>query len=214
MKCRVLQTWLLQLALSILPSPAPGEDWTRFRGPNGSGVSKDTAFPVEFAKNNNAIWRVPVRHGKSSPVLTDHYIFLTGFKDDKLFTQCFDRETGKLVWERAERRSRNQDVNLMNNPAAITPATDGENVYVFLKDFGLISYDPAGNVRWRVPLGPFTNTMGVAASPIVAEDSAAQRDQRGIWRARAEPHHPPESHATASHHGGNRERGAGLEGCG
>src|SRR6266851_6345795 len=202
MKCRVLQIWLLQLALSILPSAAPGENWTRFRGPNGSGVSKDTAFPVEFAKNKNAIWRVPVRRGKSSPVLTDHHIFLTGFENDKLFTQCFDRETGKLVWERAERRSRNQDVNLMNNPAAITPATDGENVYVFFKDFGLISYDPAGNVRWRVPLGPFTNTMGVAASPIVAEDSAAQRDQRGIWRARAEPHHPPESHASASHHGG------------
>lgn len=171
MKCRVLQTWLLQLALSIFPSPAPGEDWTRFRGPNGSGVSKDTAFPVEFAKNKNAIWRVPVRRGKSSPVLTNHHIFLTGFKDDKLFTQCFDRETGKLVWERAEQRSRNQDVNLMNNPAAITPATDGENVYVFFKDFGLISYDPTGKVRWRVRLGPFTNTMGVAASPIVAEDS-------------------------------------------
>jgi len=59
---------LLQLALSILPSPAPGEEWTRFRGPNGSGVSKDTAFPVEFAKNKNAIWRVPARRGKSSPV--------------------------------------------------------------------------------------------------------------------------------------------------
>src|ERR1700686_3746909 len=99
MKCRVLQTWLLQLALSILPSPAPGEDWTRFRGPNGSGVSKDTAFPVEFAKNKNAVWRVPVRRGKSSPVLTDHHIFLTGFENDKLFTQCFDRETGNLVWE-------------------------------------------------------------------------------------------------------------------
>jgi outer membrane protein assembly factor BamB len=171
MKCRVLQTWLLQLALSILPSPAPGEEWTRFRGPNGSGVSKDTAFPVEFAKNKNAIWRVPARRGKSSPVLADHHIFLTGFKNDKLFTQCFDRETGKLVWERAEQRSRIQDVNLTNNPAAITPATDGENVYVFFKDFGLISYDPAGKVRWRVRLGPFTNTMVVAASPIVAEDS-------------------------------------------
>ena len=161
----------LLLALLILTSAAPAEDWTRFRGPNGSGVSKDTGFPVEFAKNKNTIWRTPVRRGKSSPILTGRHVFLTGFENEKLFTQCFDRETGKLVWERAERRTHNQDVNLMNNPAAITPVTDGENVYVFFKDFGLSSYDPAGNVRWRVPLGPFTNTMGVAASPIVAEDS-------------------------------------------
>jgi outer membrane protein assembly factor BamB len=45
--------------------------------------------------------------------------------------------------------------------------TDGENVYVFFKDYGLVSYDAAGNLRWKVPLGPFSNTMGLAASPII-----------------------------------------------
>lgn len=64
------------------------------------------------------------------------------------------------------------------NPASITPVTDGENVYVFFKDFGLISYDPAGKVRWRVPLGPFTNSMGLGASPILSGDSIIlQADQ-------------------------------------
>ena len=75
------------------------------------------------------------------------------------------------MWERAENRAHQQDVNLLNNPAAITPVTDGENVYVFFKDFGLISYDAAGKLRWKVPLGPFTNSMGMGASPIVAGDS-------------------------------------------
>src|SRR6516165_5533561 len=75
------------------------------------------------------------------------------------------------ILDRVENRTYKQDGNRLNNPAAITPVTDGENVYVFFKDFGLISYDPAGNVRWRVPLGPFANTVGMAASPIVAGDS-------------------------------------------
>ena len=58
--------------------------------------------------------------------------------------------------------------NLLNHPAAITAVTDGENVYSFFKDYGLISYGPDGNVRWKVPLGPFSNAMGHSSCPIIA----------------------------------------------
>jgi len=155
----------------LLAVSAPAEDWTRFRGPNGSGVSKDKGFPVAFGKNKNTVWRTPVRAGKSSPVLTESRIFLTGFEKEKLYTLCFDRESGKLLWERWENRTNTKAGNLLNNPAAITPVTDGENVYAFFKDFGLISYDPAGMLRWKVPLGPFITTVGLGASPILAGDS-------------------------------------------
>jgi outer membrane protein assembly factor BamB len=159
------------LAFILLATPAPAEDWTRFHGPNGSGVSRDSGFPVEFDKTRNLVWRTPVRAGKSSPVLSAHHVFLTGYDKEKLFTQCFDRETGKLLWERVEIRTPKPEGNSLNNPAAITPVTDGENVYVFFKDFGLISYDPAGKRRWKAPLGPFHNSMGLGASPILAGDS-------------------------------------------
>ena len=166
-----LRPVLIGLALFLLPSAGYPEDWTRFRGPNGSGISKSTGFPAEFGKDKNAIWRTPVRPGKSSPVLTASRIFLTAFENGKLYTQCFDRKTGKLLWERSEERPREEDVNPLNHPAGITPVTDGENVYVFFKDLGMISYDPEGNLRWKVRLGPFTNSMGLGASPIVAGDS-------------------------------------------
>jgi len=154
----------------LLGAVAAAEEWTRFRGPNGSGVSKDTGYPAEFNKDKNMIWRTAVRPGKSSPVLTRRHVFLTSFDQNKLFTSCYDRETGKLLWERAEDRTREEMANTLNHPAAISPVTDGENVYVFFKDFGLISYDAAGKVRWRTPLGPFSNTMGLGASPILAGD--------------------------------------------
>ena len=175
MKGRFLQAGFVQLVLLVISATAQEaireEEWTRFRGPNGSGISADTGFPIEVGKSRNLIWRTPVRRGKSSPVLTARHLLLTGYDKGKLITQCFDRTTGRLVWERAESRAHQQDVNLLNNPAAITPVTDGENVYVFFKDFGLISYDAAGRLRWKVPLGPFTNSMGLGASPIVAGDS-------------------------------------------
>ena len=96
----------LALATLLLSASAPAEEWTRFRGPNGSGISSDKGFPTEFTKDKNVLWRTSVRPGKSSPVLTKRYIFLTGFEKENLYTQCFDRETGKLLWERSIPRPR------------------------------------------------------------------------------------------------------------
>jgi outer membrane protein assembly factor BamB len=165
-----LDRWVY-CALFVFVSAGGAEEWTRFRGPNGSGVSNDTGFPTEFGKEKNLLWRTPVRPGKSSPILTPRHIFLTGFEDGKLFTQCLDRETGKLLWERSVDRPRAESANVLNHPAAITAVTDGENVYSFFKDYGLISYDPDGNVRWKVPLGPFSNAMGHSSCPIIAGDN-------------------------------------------
>jgi len=147
-----------------------GEEWSRFRGPNGQGISTSAGFPVEFNRTKNLVWRTALRAGKSSPVLTEKQIFLTGFENQTLYTQCFDRRTGKLLWEQGQPAASTEGVNLLNHPAAITPVTDGANVYVFFKDYGLISYGPSGKRRWQVPLGPFTNSQGLGAAPILAGD--------------------------------------------
>lgn len=143
------------------------EDWSRFRGPNGSGVATGTGFPTELSK---PLWRAAARPGKSSPVLTDRHIFLTAYEDNKLYTQCFDRQTGRLLWERSVDKTRSEQVNALNHAAAISPVTDGENVYSLFKDYGLVSYSAAGKLRWTAPLAPFSNVMGVSASPILSGD--------------------------------------------
>jgi outer membrane protein assembly factor BamB len=147
---------------------ASAEDWTRFRGPNGSGVSVATGYPIDLSNRKSLVWKSPVRPGKSSPVLTDLHLFLTAFQDKHLYTQCFDRASGKLLWERSEPWGQTRILHELNEPASITPVTDGENVFVFFRDVGILSYDPQGNLRWKVPLGPFTNAEGLAASPIIA----------------------------------------------
>ncbi|MBS1826667.1 MAG: PQQ-binding-like beta-propeller repeat protein [Acidobacteria bacterium] len=147
-----------------------GEEWSRFRGPNGQGVSAAKGFPVEFGRTKNVAWRTAVRAGKSSPVLTSKHVFLTGHEKDSLYTFCFDRVTGKLLWERSVPLVHKSGSSLLNDAAAITPVTDGENVYAFFKDYGLVSYDAAGKLRWQVALGPFTNSQGLGAAPILAGD--------------------------------------------
>jgi outer membrane protein assembly factor BamB len=158
----------LALAFLTLSLSLSAEDWNRFRGPNGAGVSTHTGFPVEFGPGNNVVWRTPVRPGKSSPVLTEKYIFLTSYEDEKLYTECFDRATGKRLWEQSVPRKYHDLANLLNHPAAMSPVTDGENVYSFFKDFGLVSYTAAGKLRWQAPLGPFVTSMGLGAAPVIA----------------------------------------------
>jgi outer membrane protein assembly factor BamB len=167
---RVLLVLSVALAQNVNHA-ATEEAWSRFRGPNGTGIVADTGYPIEFGPAQGMKWRTPVRPGKSSPVLSRRHVFLTAFDGGTLYTQCFDRETGRLIWERSEQAPRREDAHILNEPSAATPVTDGENVYVFFRDLGVVSYDPAGGVRWKRTMGPFTNRMGAVASPIIAGSS-------------------------------------------
>ena len=159
------------LLLALLPTASElvAEDWTRFRGPNGSGIAGGTGFPTEFGPDKNVRWKSPMRPGKSSPVLTSRRVFLTSYSDDRLYTQCFDRETGNRLWERSIERRRKALLHQLNEPASVSPVTDGRNVYVFFEDWGLLSYDEEGELRWKTPLGPFLNEQGLGASPILVD---------------------------------------------
>jgi hypothetical protein len=163
---RRLSIWLLLAVVAC--SSAISADWPRFRGPNGSGVSDATGLPTEFGPAKNVLWKVDLPPGHSSPVLSGDRIFLTAWEKGKLLTLCVDRNLGKTLWQGEIARARSDDINSLNSPASPSPATDGENVYAFFQDFGLISYSVDGKERWRLPLGPFKNGNGMGASPIVS----------------------------------------------
>jgi outer membrane protein assembly factor BamB len=159
--------FLLALLTGCCFQPASAQDWPRFRGPNGTGVSDTTGLPVEFGPEKNLAWRREIPFGRSSPIVTEDRVFLTAVLGDKLVTMSLDRATGRIVWRREVIRSRTHDGYRGNDTASPTPATDGRNVYAFFPDLGLISYGPDGKERWRSPLGPFESFYGLSASPIV-----------------------------------------------
>src|SRR6266542_6122707 len=152
----------------ILVAAALSPDWSRFRGPNGSGVAEVHNLPVEFGPRRNVLWKTPVPEGNCSPILAGDRLFLTAAEGERLLTLCLDRHTGKLLWKRELPKSRTERKSPPNGPASTTPVTDGENVYSLFSEFGLVSYTAGGKERWRVPLGPFTPPHGMAASPILA----------------------------------------------
>ena len=142
--------------------------WTQFRGPDSSGIEEGARVPVEFGPSKNVIWRAELPAGKSSPVFAGDRIFLTGHEGEKLLTMCVDRRTGRVLWRKEIARTRQERRHKLNDAAAPTPSTDGENLYVFFADFGLVSYTKDGEERWRVPLAAMPSMQGVAASPLLA----------------------------------------------
>jgi outer membrane protein assembly factor BamB len=155
---------------SLVVAPAGPEEWSRFRGPNGAGVSSSRGLPVEFGPGKNLDWAVDVPFGRSSPVFAGDRIYLTATEGVKLVTLALDRSSGKVLWRQALERGETAKLHHETDSATPTPATDGTNVYVLFHEAGIVSYDPLGRERWRHPLGPFRNFYGIAASPVLAGD--------------------------------------------
>ncbi len=155
----------------LLATGARAQGWSRFRGPNGSGTSETTGLPSSFGPEENLRWRTAVAPGLSSPVLGDGTVFLTAADELGLLVECIDSEKGDLRWERRIERTHKLEVFPANGSATPSPTTDGQNVYAFFPEFGLVSFDAKGEERWRLPLGPFVSFYGMAASPILAADA-------------------------------------------
>ncbi len=157
---------LLATALGAAGNP----DWSRFRGPNGSGISSATGVPTDFGPQKNLVWRLPLPPGHSSPILHGAHVYLTAFRGDALVTLAIDRVQGRIIWERGAPQVKTKVIDKRNNPASPSPAVEDNAIYVFFPDYGLIAYGASGNERWKMPLGPFTNIYGMGASPVIVGD--------------------------------------------
>jgi len=195
-------SWITLLATVVLSSLAGAAEngkvwWPQFRGPNSSGVGEGRP-PVHFGLDQKVLWKAAVGAGLSSPSVWGGRIFLTEFDrtNKHLATVCIDRHTGKILWRRTVAPEEIEKIHELSSPAAATPATDGERVYVYFGSYGLVCYDLAGKQQWEKRLPLPENPYGSVASPIVAgellvlnhqgKDSyllgVNRRDGRTVWK--------------------------------
>lgn len=192
---------ILVIVFAASLSLASAENWPGWRGPGALGISGEKGIPVRWDPAKNIKYKVEVPGlGHSSPVVWGDRIFLTtavnadpaeadwqkGFprvdrKPDasevswKVF--CYDRDTGKLLWERTA--ARQKPVNgrhTKNSYASQTPVTDGTYVYAFFGDQGMFCYDFRGVQIWKRDLGRFRmrNDWGLGSSPVLYRDFVIQ----------------------------------------
>ncbi len=158
---------------------ALGQEWTRFRGPDGAGASEAASIPVRWTQNDYA-WRVPLPgRGHSSPVVWGNRIYATsaGQDDATRHVRCLDAADGRTVWERTF-PSAPFDLGNATAYDAASPAVDDERVYLVWanpKECILLALDRHnGETVWRRDLGPIDSEHGFGASPIVYNDLVIQ----------------------------------------
>ena len=151
-------------------SARSGEDWSRFRGPNGSGVSTSGSVPLTFGPTANVIWKTPLPFGHSSPILTSDRIYLTAVRDERLVTIALERRERQVLWEREAPRSRTEKLDSRNGPAAPARLSMAKTSTSSSPTTDWSPTTGNGKERWRVPLGPFNNIYGMGASPVLVDD--------------------------------------------
>ncbi len=74
-----MKRWALGLLALSMSSPLVAADWSRFRGPNGSGVASDAqSLPTTFSATENLQWKIPLPGpGSSSPIVVGQKVFIT-----------------------------------------------------------------------------------------------------------------------------------------
>ncbi|HYP12478.1 MAG TPA: PQQ-binding-like beta-propeller repeat protein [Bryobacteraceae bacterium] len=188
----------LALLAALTAIAASATDWTRYRGPNGTGVSPDKGVPTEIGPDKNLAWKAKTPKGNSSPVVLNGRIYLTAEEGDNRILLSIDAKSGTEIWRKSVQKLRTEVGNPVNGNATPTPATDGQSLFVFFPEVGLLGFDTDGKELWRVALGPFGGIQGMAVSPVYAEgnvilliDTAQQasitaydaRSGKQVWKA-------------------------------
>jgi outer membrane protein assembly factor BamB len=170
----LLSLTLTALAAAAAAAPAGdgggGSSWTRFRGPNGSGVSDD-AVPVSWTEADYD-WKTALPGvGHSSPVVWGERVFVTAADEDsgRRLLVCVDARDGAIAWQHPfelEPYRKHGD----NSYASSTPAVDDAHVYVqwtTQDEFTVLAVRHDGTEAWRRELGAYKTQHGGGGSPVV-----------------------------------------------
>ncbi|MFT5497028.1 MAG: outer membrane protein assembly factor BamB [Kiritimatiellia bacterium] len=167
----VLSFLILSLVLPWVESPA--QEWTRFRGPNGSGISPATTIPLQWtADDYNWAIDLPVQ-GSSSPVLWGKRLFLMGddVGEGQRSVLCIDAESGRILWRR-DYPLRQHYLHRDNDFASATPCVDEDGLIVVWSNPGqllMTALSLDGEEMWQRDLGPYKGLHGSSNSPIIAD---------------------------------------------
>ncbi len=160
-------------AFLLTINAARAENWPRFRGPSGQGLSTEEDVPLEWNTTDNIAWKTEIPgESWSSPIVWDDHVFVTTATDDGASCRvlALDRKDGRVLWNTEVFRQMPGQKQGKNTYATPTPATDGERVYAVFGDgsFAAVKFD--GSLAWTNRDFEFYGEHGLGASPIVVGD--------------------------------------------
>jgi outer membrane protein assembly factor BamB len=176
-------------AIAITSAPAAVNGWLNWRGPEQSGVARETGLPARVDPQQ-PLWRVEFP-GASTPVIANGKLYILGYLGEDADLQegvaCFDAETGEKLWEHLYNDFISDTI--YKRYATATPAIDPEtgNIYMQGTQGILAGLTPEGKLLWRKSLmeefGRLTFPNARTASPIIDGDLVITRGITANWGA-------------------------------
>ena len=155
---------LIAIILGIFGATSFAQEWTRFRGPGGSGISKTETIPAKFTIVDYD-WKVTLPGvGHSSPVVWGDQVFLTvvtGGTQREVIS--YDSDDGSQIWSWASDfvpHNKHRD----NEFASSTPCLDPNHLYIFWtsdEKAEVIALTHGGKLLW----GPLPVIMAARLLP-------------------------------------------------
>ena len=180
-RCRLGAGLMLGLGLCLVGSLARGadENWPRFRGPDGAGLSaSDAPTTWDVPSGRNVRWQADVPGlGHASPIVWRDRVYVATavrpgqksevkvgvYGDGDSFQEkephqwrllCFDARTGRTLWDRlAHEAVPRQERHTKASHCNSTPATDGRHLVAIFGSEGLFGFDLEGRRQWHQDLG-------------------------------------------------------------
>src|SRR5665213_1282281 len=173
---------VLLAAGSLMAAETGGEAnrfWPQWRGPLCSGVGPEADPPLQWSETQNVKWKVALPgDGNSTPIVWGNRVFIltavpmggagaASSASDKpadeyqFLVLCFERQTGKMLWQKIARQEVPHEGHQENNTyASASPVTDGKLVCALFGSRGLPCYDVEGNLKWEKDFGKMKTKMG------------------------------------------------------
>ncbi|MCP4262056.1 MAG: PQQ-binding-like beta-propeller repeat protein [Planctomycetes bacterium] len=155
-------------------SISQAQQWSRYRGPNGQGISYAKNIPVKWTQEDYN-WKVTLPGGgHSSPVLWGDKVFVTSGDQnaDQGLLLAMRVSDGKILWQKQYSLASYRP-NSRNSYASATPAIDAEHIYTLWptpKETILIALDHDGREIWKRTFEGVYCQHGAGGSPIVFDD--------------------------------------------
>ncbi len=165
--------------------PATPGDWSRFRGPDGSGASAAGDPPITWSETDNIAWKTPLPGpGASSPIVWGDRVYLTCYTGyyvpgeergslDELERHllAISLSNGDILWDQSIAARLPEEPQIRDHGyAANSAVADEAGVIVYFGKSGVYAFDHDGNEQWHAEVGDAVNGWGTAASPVLWEN--------------------------------------------